>query len=121
MKANRDISELFRQQALKPQERPGVNVWRRLQRRLDTYDRWHKNAQRISMQIVLFFLLLIAVVAPTIIGISIEEQKRAELRNPPVILQVLSPMDTLPETRRFLELKSGHPGDTIILQWETHN
>lgn len=118
MTPNRDLSELFRQQASKVQERPGVNVWRRLSRRLDAYDRWNKLALRISTQVVLFFLLLIAIVGPTLIGISIEEQRRAEMRNPPVILQVLSPEDTLPEMRRFLSLPSGAPGDTIHIQIE---
>lgn len=118
MTPNKDLSELFRQQVPKVQERPGVSVWRRLQRRLDAYDRWNKYALRISTQVVLFFLLLIAIVAPTLIGISIEEQKRAEMRNPPVILQVLSPLDTVPEARQFLELSSGTSEDTIYIQIE---
>lgn len=121
MTPNRDLSELFRQQQVpnKVQDRPGPGVWRRLQNRLDTYDRWHKYTLRISTQLVLFFLLLIAIVAPMLIGMSIEEQKRAEMRNPPVLLQVLSPLDTVANTRQFLELTSEDPKeDTIFLQIE---
>lgn len=118
MTPNRDLSELFRQQGIKTQERPGPSVWRRLQRRLDAYDRWNKLALRISTQMVLFFLLLVAIVGPTLIGISIEEQKRAEMRNPPVILQVLNPIDTTPEARRFLEINSNIPQDTLYIQLE---
>lgn len=118
MTPNRDLSELFRQQASKVQERPGPSVWRRLSRRLDAHERWNKVALRISTQVVLFFLLLLAIVGPVLIGVSLEEQRRAELRNPPVILQVLSPEDTLPEVRRFLALPSDVSGDTIHIQIE---
>jgi hypothetical protein len=118
MTPNRDISELFRQQIPKAQERPGSNVWRRLQRRLDTYDRWHKTALRISTQGVLFTLLLIAIAGPALVGISMEQQRRAELQNPPVILQVMLPQDTLPEVRHFLQQSSSYPGDTIFIQLE---
>lgn len=120
MTPNRDLSELFRQQVPnKVQERPAPGVWRRLQHRLDAYDRWHKYALRVSTQLVLFFLLLIAIVAPMLIGISIEEQKRAEMRNPPVLLQVLSPLDTVANTRQFLELTSEDAEeDTIFIQIE---
>lgn len=58
MTPNRDLSELFRQQASKVQERPGPSVWRRLSRRLDTHERWNKVALRISTQVVLFFFVV---------------------------------------------------------------
>lgn len=118
MNQNKDLGELFRQQTYHTQELPRPNVWKRLQRRLDSYDRWHKMSQRISMHMVLVLLLLIAFVGPTLIFISIEQQKQAELRNPPVILQILSPNDTLPETRKFLQLHTGQPGDTILFEWK---
>lgn len=100
-----DFLDLFRQPPIEPQPqyRLSPRVWRRLERRLDGYDRWRKLMDRNAIVWVFLVLFLVILAAPVIVGLLIREQQQQMLRTPKAVIKVLSEKDTIPGVRQMLE------------------
>jgi hypothetical protein len=100
-----DFLDLFRQPSIEqaPQYRPSPKVWRKLERRLDGYDRWRKLMERNAVVWVYLVLFLVILVTPVIVGLLLREQQQVMLRTPKAVVKVLSEKDSLSGVRQMLE------------------
>jgi len=100
-----DFLDLFRQPSIEqpPQYRPSPKVWRKLERRLDGYDRWRKLMERNAVVWVYLVLFLIILVTPVIVGLLLRKQEQERMRTPKAVIKVLSEKDSIPGVRQMLE------------------
>lgn len=100
-----DFLDLFRQPSIEqaPLYRPSSKVWRKLERRLDGYDRWRKLMERNAVVWVYLVLFLVILVTPVIVGLLLREQQQVMLRTPKAVVKALVEKDSLSGVRQMLE------------------
>ncbi len=100
-----DFLDLFRQTPPESSSasRPSPKAWRKLERKLDGYDRWRKLMERYAVVMVYLILLLVVLLVPVIITLILRDQQQALSRTPKAVIEVLHEKDSIPGVRAILE------------------